>query len=378
MHRVQNMGSVLQAYALQKAVENLGYEVELIDYEFPPAKQPSISLNYLVEKSYAFIVDALKGFADNKRLKLLSDFRNQFIKCSTKSYSWDSIHKTPPQYDVYCTGSDQVWNPLHVGRDTTFLLDFIPEGGSCFSYASSFATASLPELLYPVYKKELNKYCHITVREETGIRIIKELTGKDASVVCDPTLLLEIDEWKKISNESKESIQGEYILVYLLRYMFDPRPGFYTIVRKVQKELRLPVYYFDGSLSEIRQKDSKVISGKGPKDFINLVKNASFIITDSFHGTAFASLFNIPMIGVVNDTDANDSRLASLRRIIGGEQSILRISESVSFTMSKEKNIYTCDENRLRLFREKSKNQLKTMLEDCCRFSETKDCCCIK
>ena len=367
MHRVQNMGSVLQAFALQKAIEDLDYEAELIDYLFPPTTKKAISIKSIAEGIYAFTIDALKGFTNNKRLRLLSEFRNQYYKCSPLSYSKEVIKDNPPHYDVYCTGSDQVWNPLHVGRDTTFLLDFVFKGSPCFSYASSFATSSLPESLSPIYKKELQKYRNITVREETGVKLIKELIDKDATVVCDPTLLLKKEDWEDIAKESRETIQGKYILVYLLRYMFDPRPGFYSIVRKVQESLKMPVYYFDGSLSEIRQNGSKVISGKGPKDFINLVKNASFIITDSFHGTAFASMFNIPTVGVVNDTDADDSRLASLRRLVRGENSIVRIGESESFSMKEEVDFYKCDMDSLQQFQERSRKTLKMMLEDCCK-----------
>ncbi len=365
MHRVQNIGSVLQAYALQRAIEKCGCEAELIDYEFPPVYRRGFSMNGLIKGLYAIAIDALKGFSNKKRLSLLSKFRNKYFKCSPDSYDREMINVNPPKYDIYCTGSDQVWNPLHVGKDTSFMLDFIPTWSRCFSYASSFATSSIADTLVPVYKKELSKYDFITVREETGVNLIKQIVGKDSSVVCDPTLLLQPEEWNQIASDSKIQLPSKYILVYLLRYMFDPRPGFYSIVRKVQENLKLPVIYFEGSLSEMLQKKSKVISGVGPSDFIKIVSNASFVITDSFHGTAFASLYNVPMIGVVNDSDIGDSRLASLRHIVGGENSIVRIGSSSSFTLNEDFEKYKCDYSLLLSFQDKSRRMLEMMIDNC-------------
>ena len=211
MHRVQNMGSVLQAYALQYKIKQLGYESELIDYAFPPSKEKQFGLKDMVSWGW----DMVHGFPEKKRKKKIDEFRTRFLACSEKTYDRSLLLSEPPQYDLYCTGSDQVWNPFHVGEDTSFMLDFAPLDAPRISYASSFATKEVKEPFFSLYAKYLALYREITVREKTGVDIVKKMTDKDASVVCDPTLLLSTNEWDRLANYSTIKMPKNYILIYL-------------------------------------------------------------------------------------------------------------------------------------------------------------------
>lgn len=358
MHRVLNIGSVLQAYATQKAFEKLGYESELIDYMYISETKTSVK-----SKILSFGLNILLGFPKQKRKKRLTAFYDKYFKCSEKSYDKQSIQNDPPIYDIYCTGSDQVWNPRYVKDDVSFMLNFVPEGKKRISYGSSFATDCVPVDYEKLYAEHLSKYNSITVREKTGIDLVKHLTKKDARLVCDPTLLLEAKEWNVISESSVTHVKEPYILVYFLGYMFDPRPHLFDIINDVQKKLGMHVYYLNGGHQEMKQPNSTVYRGQGPSEFIEMVRNASFIITDSFHGTAFATIYNIPMMGIVKSTKYGDDRIGSLRTTVGGTKSII---EYDSYDKSFSKAFiddYKCDATLVNEFREKSLNIIKNMVE---------------
>ena len=358
MHRVQNVGSVLQAYALQHKIQQFGYDAELIDYVFPQEKKKSFSPKGILSWGW----EVLNGFPSKRKKEKLDLFRKQFLKCSVQTYcTREDLRTFPPEYDIYCTGSDQVWNPRHIGFDTSFMFDFAPSDARCIAYASSFASKDIEEPFFSLYAKQLSKYKHITVREQSGVEIIRRMTGKEASVTCDPTILLSADDWQYIADASDLQMPKRYILVYLLRYMFDPRPGFYNIVEKVRTSLGLPVFYFNPYTNDGLQPHIKHLRGMGPTDFVCLVKNASFVITDSFHGTAFATIFNKPMIGVVKNANAGDGRILTLRKRVNGLQSVVGCNDNFCFGSDNLRR-YQCEKEAVDSFRRDSENVLHNMI----------------
>lgn len=360
MHRVQNIGSVLQAYALQYKINQLGYESELIDYVFPPQRGNGFAPRELISMAS----DALQGFPGKRRLRKIDCFRKEFLHCTEKSYNRDSLLKNPPQYDIYCTGSDQVWNPFHVGEDTSFMMDFAPADAPRIAYASSFASKEISEPYFSLYAKHLSRYCSITVREQSGVDIVKEMTGKDANVVCDPTLLLSADEWDTLANTSTVIKPKGYILIYLLSYMFNPRPGFYNIVETVRNTMRLPVYHYNPYTGDSFNRNIKPLKGMGPADFVRLFRDASFVVTDSFHGAAFATIFNVPMIGVVKDEHNGDGRIATLRAKVEGGRSI--VCHSKRFEMQPEEvTLFKCKQDKVDALRQYSTTELEKMIIKC-------------
>ena len=358
MHRVLNIGSVLQAYATQKAFEKLGYESELIDYKYVSQTKTSFK-----SKILSFGLNILLGFPKQKREKRLTAFYDKYFKCSQKSYDQKSIQQDPPIYDIYCTGSDQVWNPRYVKDDVSFMLNFVPKGKKRISYGASFATDFIPVEFVKLYSDYLSKYNCITVREKMGVKLVSQLVKKDAQLVCDPTLLLEAKEWDVISETSATHIKGSYILVYFLGYMFDPRPHLFDIINDIQKKLGMHVYYLNGGHQEMKQPNSTVYRGQGPAEFIEMVRNASFVITDSFHGTAFATIYNIPMMGIVKSTKFGDDRICSLRTIVGGAKSIIEYDSYDNSFRESAISDYKCDDNLVNEFRENSLNIIKNMIE---------------
>ena len=210
------------------------------------------------------------------------------------------------------TGSDQVWNPLHVKDDTSFLLPFVDKKATKLAYAASFATTEIPSHLKEKYSELLSEYKAISVREKSGITLAESLTGKKAELVCDPTLLLSKEEWSNLANQVPQRIKEPYILAYILTYAYNPYPEIDNIINEIQNKLNLKLVILNGSIKDLKRKNSIVIKDAGPLEFLNLIKNASFIITTSFHGTAFALNFEKPFYSIIKSFDNTDSRMLSL------------------------------------------------------------------
>lgn len=344
MHKALSYGSALQAYALQKKICELGYEAILIDYKYPNKAhiQGRNTLRYYIETLISFGVNMIWGFPNLIKKSRFRCFYNNHYNLSVFYPTEKSIKDNPPRCDVYMTGSDQVWNPNFILQDRTFMLSFAKDDAKRVSYGSSFAVSQVPKAYKPSYCDCLSKYSMITVREASGIDLVKELTGKEATQVCDPTLLLGKTEWDTIANESKIQINEPYILVFLLGYSFNPYPQVKNLIKKVKDSLGLKVIYLDGRKDDLFQSNSKILKNTGPADFLYLVRNASYVITDSFHGTVFSTIYSRPLTAVVKSGNT-DSRIVSFLRKIGREEcavsydsTTLEISTKTDYSQSAE------------------------------------------
>lgn len=321
MHRVLNYGSILQAYALQKKLSDIGVDSEIIDYIYPNAehKKRLIFIDR-IKKLICFFLGLPTLYLRKKKKHKFDLFFKKYIKLSPKTYSTSSeLLNHSPEYDLYLTGSDQVWNPIHTKNDTTFLCSFVKDDSPRCSYAASFSTSILPDELRGVYSNELLKYKLISVRESSGIDVVKNLTGRAATHVCDPTLLLSRAEWGKIVVNSELKIEGKYILVYVLSYAYNPYPYVDRIIEEIRSKLKLNVVYLNGRKADYFNRDATIIKDAGPLDFLKLFLNASFVITTSFHGTCFALNFGIPFYSVIEGNEKKDSRIIDLLKRVGAE-----------------------------------------------------------
>lgn len=335
MHKVLNYGSALQAYALQQKLLLMGYENELIDYKYPPDKERKITISSIVQTCIIFFRNALVGFPTLRKKKRFEDFYKSNFKLSTSNYDEQSLKNNPPIYDVYITGSDQVWNPIFAGKDSNFFLGFAPSSKPKFSYASSFATTKIEGEMSTLYSKLLSDYDEISVREFTGVDIVKELTGKNATVCCDPTLLLTADEWSGLSNQSVFKIKDKFILVYILSYMIG---NVFNEVQKqidyVQQTLGYKVVYLVGRKEDAFRPNSILYKVGGPAEFVWLFRNAEFVITTSFHGAAFSLIHNKPLIGIIDKFNSDDSRIQSLLSAVDAEQSCIDYRDTINYDKS--------------------------------------------
>lgn len=177
-------------------------------------------------------------------------------------------------------------------------------------------------------------------------------------VVCAPTLLLEAKDYAPLAAKSKIKIEEKYILVYVLDYMFNPYPYIFNIVRKVKETLSCKVIYL--GKNSIEQSDSSAVflgNEAGPLEFLYLVKHASFVITTSFHGTAFATLFGIPLLAIVSHDKTSDDRIQTLLHALRQERSIVYFDSDVETERIYSEEIIT-NEKTLKKYREKSATRL--------------------
>lgn len=324
--RQPNWGSVLQAYALQQVINDLGNDSELIDYRYPNefhwrrgllwGKPQKKNLKNLLRELKRFLLEKF-GMRSVPIMNLLNSFIDREMKVSVPILSHEEIHSNPPVYDIYVSGSDQIWNPNTMLGDMSYMFDFAPSTAKKISYSSSFSCKLIPSNLEDQYKQCLSSFSALSVRENNGKEIIKNLLGRDAEVVLDPTLLLTRKQWGAIAaNASKVKLPQKYILCYMLSYTFEVDKPMGQLLQLVQDKYNMPVIAlnkipdsFHGDTVNLPKSYSR-----GIEEFLYLIKEASIIVSSSFHGTAFALNFGKPLIamGARNEDDRVLSLLSNM------------------------------------------------------------------
>ncbi len=328
MHRVFNYGSILQTVALSNYLKANGYNPLVIDYQFPNEYHHSVASRKAVEPTISWLRQHINGLCyrfinpdGNHKINGFNDYINQLSL--TKSYnSEEELRKSPVEADIYLTGSDQVWNPRYVGKDLSFLLSWVSENhdGLKVSYGASFGAKWLDEEHISYIEPFLKDYDALSVREDNDIL---PKIGLKNNVVLDPTFLLNREEWGD-SIDTSPIVKCKYILCYLIGYSFNPFPYADRVIRHIKKRTGYKVVMIAGEPLNIL-KGYKLINDCTPSEFINLFYNASYVITSSFHGTAFAINFGVPFTTIVNDESDTDNRQESLIKSVGlGNQGVLK------------------------------------------------------
>lgn len=329
--KVNNYGAELQAFALQRKLELQGCESEIIDYLYykdwrfrdSASSRPFVPLGlkgriaYFVKyRLVGMMLDTLMPLL-NKEVRLrkerFASFHRRNTKFSRAFRSMPELHSANLGYDVYMVGSDQVWNPSASSSIEPYFLTFAPAGAKRISYASSFGVSEISPALQARYKELLANIETISVREDSGVGLVRSLTGREARLVADPTLLLSKGEWVAYMTPYQDA-PAHYVLIYDL----SDSDAVTRIALDIGKEAGLPVLRVCKRAFMVR-KDVGVrnILDAGPAEFLHLVANASFVVTNSFHGTAFSVNFNVPFLTVVSSRKKNNARMESLLDAVG-------------------------------------------------------------
>lgn len=275
-HHSKSFGAVLQCYALCKVLKEFGHEAELIDYKPWNILRRKIGLHKTTIIRPSEFIENIFYIRPKFR-----NFINRHIPKSRITYwSSKSLKRNCPKYDIYISGSDQVWNSkiFHV-FDTSYFLDFVPNGqGRLVSYAASFGEDQ-PEENKDILTKLINRFSNISVREKHGQNLVKALTGKSSEVVMDPVFLLK--DYNEIIVNSFTS--KPYILVYCL----EKTDEFLNIVMKMKENSKLEVICV-GTIDIGIGTSVKYI---GPEEWLEYLKKATYVCTNSFHGVAFSIIF---------------------------------------------------------------------------------------
>ena len=333
-HRAINYGAILQTYALQVALNKIGIESEVIDY-----RCKNIEEKYWKTFKKQSIKAMIKGIMlkkrnDEKRKKFYK-FTKENIKISNLKYLTHSeLTKSNNEYDYFITGSDQVWHYYLTNMDEAYFLNFVKDSNKKCSYAASFGMQTLPIQYEEQYKHLLKDYYRMSVREEQGRSIIKNLINKDVPVVLDPTFLLNRDDWKKVSIEPKEK---DYILIYIMK----GSDTLFKFAEELSRETGCKIKYITNGLK--KPIEAEYITTAGIEEFVGLFANARYVITNSFHGTAFSLIMNKDFFLELQAPPAANDRLENImdtynlrsREIINGKNN--NIHKSIDYRFVNEK-----------------------------------------
>ena len=344
-HMAHNYGAMLQAYALENAVNKLGVSCEVLDYRFPYIDQWSgIKTLSETQKESGFLLGILKYLnrymrnyrkADLRRKKF-NDFMRQDLKLSKKTY-FKAEELETADYDAILFGSDQIWNPDLTGGLAFEYMGkyFDAEHTKLISYAASCGTESLKEEFESEYYSLLKRFSAIGIREKGLTDFIEQKYKLCAQTVLDPVFLLNREDWSKLS-EGADVTENE---PYLLVYAFQTGDDIYRLARRIAAERKLKLitisYQKQNSLNDMIQ-----LTECGPKDFVSLIQNADFICTTSFHGMAFSIIFekNFYCIGHPQYSRRNSDLLALVGmndRMISKESDVIHI-ENCDYKNTRE------------------------------------------
>lgn len=358
-HGISNYGSLLQAMATQQVIEDLGHTCEIIDYiridesymqheKTLLKRKPEWNDNPIKRMMYLSVRQPA-GIAAGKYFEKA---QKKYLHLSKRYTTWEQLDRDRPKADVYITGSDQVWGPVENGSyDSSYCLSFTEESDRRIAYAASFGHTDMTPELENYYKKWLSRYESIAVREDSAVEILRNM-GIQAVQVLDPTLLLDASYWSRYTQPIRE---GKYLLIYQLHN--DRRLDEYA--EKAAASTKLPLIRISASLHQISRK-GKFVWLPETGQFLSYIKNAECLITDSFHGTAFAINFHTPFVEVLPDNNTG-TRNMSILKMTGLTD---RILTNVNDTALAERKIdYTEADRILADKRKESLGILRSMIE---------------
>ncbi|SIQ04306.1 polysaccharide pyruvyl transferase family protein [Maribacter ulvicola] len=338
IHRVTNYGAILQAFATKVVLSKYG-DVTTIDYK---NRFLTRHMDYVrFEPSFHGLKMTVHDILNfRSRFKLIRKFENFLFSNMNLSKTMDKTDLESGKangFDIYVCGSDQIWNPRIISRNTSidpiFFLSFVDNSKTKFSYASSIGNHEYSEEENKIITDLLFSFNSISTREKNGVNKLNNLVkDKEIHHVLDPTLLFDKQEWMNIFSVKKSNITEKYILVYSV-----PRT---ELLKKAIKYYRQILGYKVVSVDKVMLSLPFVdthVKDAGPKEFIEIFSNASFVITDSFHGTCFALNFQIPFacIYIENKTNRQESLLGQLQvgnRIIYKEEDFSNLTLNQDFS----------------------------------------------
>ncbi len=335
--KCNNYGADLQAFATISKLLQMGFEVEIIDYlyykswkfkdsrmsrPFVPMSKKEMCIYWLKYRLVDCLITTIGPYfipCLKKRIERFLSFYNRNLSFSRQYRSMDELYNCPPQYDIYLTGSDQVWNPAALSSIEPYFLTFSPKGAKRVSYAASFGVSDIDGRLRPNYSNYLGLYDKISVREANGRELVRKLCGKDSTWVLDPTLLLDRKDWMQVARTYPHAPQ-HYILIYQL----SESKTILSLARRLSLEKSLPILRITKRAYCVR-KDKGVLNilDAGPSEFISLILNADYVLTNSFHGTVFSINFGVPFWTIVSACKDNNSRMESLLGLFALENRLL-------------------------------------------------------
>ena len=312
-----NYGSSLQAYALQRVIRELGHECLHLDYR--PDQQEKVR-NLLQSRNHPKLI--LEGIRKRnvkagragarEKSSAIPAFYERYMNLSPVCRNQRELAEQSRELDILVCGSDQIWNPVWL--NPAYFLTFAEKETAKIAYAASLGVKTLPA---PAKARMIRKWTEgfraISVREDEGAALLKQMTGKTAAVMPDPVCLLSREEWEAAAEDGPGGDP------YCLCYFIGENPAYWEKVRQIHRETGLRVLVMPVT-AESYEQGYEVLDGIGPEGFLGAVRKAEWMVTDSFHGLAFATIFGIRTELMrryrEEDPENKNSRIDHFRRTI--------------------------------------------------------------
>ena len=367
-----NYGSILQTFALQTIVNNLGVETEIVRYneskfskirrlrnkEYMRTRfkviEKKITLTFLYRK-YSHLLQ--------ERNIAFSKFISTNLKFSDVLFSLSELNRKAYNYDIVLLGSDQVWHPMNLYMNF-FTLNFVPGKIIKAAYAPSFGVSKIPKSYKESYRKYINRIQYLSCREAAGVDIIYDLTGKKPPMVCDPTMLLSKEDWLQVLPG-----KTKYPFKYIFCYFIGDNPEQRELVLKLKETTGykiITLLHIDEYISSDSNYGDYTPFDVDPLDFLELIKNAEYIMTDSFHASVFSILFHKAFFTFnrfenIKEKSTN-SRIDSLLGVLDLTERRVSSKDTIEILLNKKEIDFEAVDLKLFHFREASLNYLRTIL----------------
>lgn len=281
----KNYGNRLQNYALQQTLKKMGFDVTTLT---------RIPNKTKFKRRLKDLIHALRNKTKHEKFEnfnLNIKWSKAVLFEGDKENDWEDI------YDYYIAGSDQIWNPNFDFVGDYEYLSFADENKS-ISYAASFGVDMIPKEKEQHIKNLLQGFKSISVREESAVEIVKRISGRDAQLVLDPVMLLSKEEWQRVETKPNISkVNKKYIMKYFLG---GESKAVDDVIDKVGSGYEI---------IDIAPSSRGAEMPIGPAEFLWLIRNATFVITDSFHGSILSILFHTPFINITRNFNKKDGNM---------------------------------------------------------------------
>lgn len=362
-HASHNCGSFMQAFALQTFLRQHNYPNEIINFSNPG--QRDLYRTLPKANSIKGIIKNIILLPHHRILRNTSQsyqsFIDKYLTLSKESFREDSQLKNYNfPYDTYISGSDQVWNITIPDSDTAYFLDFVKKGKK-IAYSPSFGARKIADYAspeeYAKYQELLKAYDNLSIREKNGQKWLKEMVNREIPIVLDPTLLLDTKDYNILEDSYDSKIDSPYIFYYSPSY----NPSINKLVQKISKKYHLKVVAWNPKnyyLKFMGHSGFYLPKKQNPGVYLSLIKNASLVITTSFHGTIFSTIYKKNFWTIKNgDMFGDDDRVKTLIEQLGITDRLISMDFNKDFDYMKVTD-YKQYKQELPKLQEKSANFL--------------------
>lgn len=354
----RNYGTALQACATNHLVNQLGYAPSFIQY-IPQRGAYQYDRACFQKRCKTKVKGILNPVYFTKEHEAkYAEFFSKRINQTNKCNSYAELHDLNAEFDAFLCGSDQIWTPLN--HDDKYFLSFVDNPDKMVAYAPSLGVSEITDpLIRARMEKLIARFKHLSVREQQGAELIRQMTGKEPQVVLDPTLLLNPSEWDEVADtQSSEKITEEK---YIICYFLGDANKYMRYVRALSAKLNMPYYLIP--VTRQQKKSAHVVPFEvGPCEFVSLIRNAHYVCTDSFHGIAFAANYHVPFSVFKRfsdrDSGSQNSRIYNLLNVLQLQN---RLCDYDNHTIPSD--IIECDFTEANVLLEKKREESLQYLE---------------